>query len=94
MATLATAATLFLYLGCALAAIRLQRTGEMERSAWLTLLASIGAVYSIWTFAGAGAEATGWGVVLLATGVPIYMLMRRSPRSSPASEVSPAAPLE
>lgn len=94
MALLATAATLFLYLGCALAAVRLQRTGEMERSALLTLLASIGALYSIWTFAGAGTVATGWGVVLLATGVPVYMLMRRSPRSSPAAEVSPAAPAE
>jgi APA family basic amino acid/polyamine antiporter len=90
MALLATAATLFLYLGCALAALVLQRTGEVERSTKLTVLASLGALYAVWTFSSAGAEATGWGAVLLATGLPVYFFMRWRVATRPAA--APAAP--
>ncbi|HUE79516.1 MAG TPA: amino acid permease [Sphingomicrobium sp.] len=94
MALLATAATLFLYLACALAALRLQRTERIERSALLTIMASLGAGYAVWTFAGAGAEATAWGTVLLATSVPVYFLMRWRAGSTPSPALAPAAPRE
>ncbi|HEU0311139.1 MAG TPA: amino acid permease [Sphingomicrobium sp.] len=92
MALLSTAATLFLYLGCALSALKLQRDGSIKYSLLLTTVAILGALYAIGTFVGAGAEATGWGVVLLATSVPIYFLMRRS-AATPAATVQ-AAPSE
>ena len=60
MALLATAATLVLYLTAALATLRRIGRGELRGIA-LAILASIGAVYSAWTFYGAGKEATLWG---------------------------------
>jgi APA family basic amino acid/polyamine antiporter len=84
MALLATAATLVLYLMASLVALRLIARGLL-RGVLLAALASVGAVYSLWTLYGAGKEAVGWGAVLLATGVPVYLLMRRANRSSPAA---------
>ena len=48
------------------------------KGALVTGCALIGGAYALWTFYGAGAEATGWGAALLATGIPVYFLMRRS----------------
>jgi hypothetical protein len=44
-------------------------------------------IYSIWTLIGAGLEATGWGLALLAMGLPVYAVMsrRRRPDSSTLS---------
>lgn len=89
MALLATAATLVLYLVAALSALLLTANGRL-RSGLVTLLAFVGAVYSVWTLYGAGTEATGWGAVLLATGIPVYLIMRKL-RSSPAPAGDPAA---
>jgi basic amino acid/polyamine antiporter, APA family len=69
MALFATVNTLFLYLLCSVAAIRL----NLPKA-----LAVVGAIYSIWTFYGAGFEPTAWGLVALATGVPVYFAVRRS----------------
>ena len=84
MALLATVAALILYLICAAAALKLMRSGEMPRSKPLAILAIVGAVYAIWTLFGAGMEATAWGAVLLASGVPVYLLMARNRRGQPA----------
>ncbi|MDQ3139235.1 MAG: amino acid permease, partial [Pseudomonadota bacterium] len=81
MALLATVATLVAYLASALSALRLLGNGRVERSALLAILAILGLLYSVWTLYGAGAEATGWGAVLLASGVPVYLLMRRAARA-------------
>jgi APA family basic amino acid/polyamine antiporter len=84
MALLSTAAALILYLACALAALRLQQRRLLPRSTVLTLLAALAALYSIWTLYGAGYEATAWGAALLAAGIPVYLLMRRSSRAAAA----------
>jgi APA family basic amino acid/polyamine antiporter len=88
---LATVATLVLYLAGALAMLVLLKRGQ-TKSAIVTAAAILGAIFAIWTFYGAGAEATGWGAVLLATGIPVYFLMRLRGGSSLAEEVSPVAP--
>lgn len=80
MALLATAASLFAYLFCSLAVLRLMQQGRMARSKGLGAVAAVAAVYSAWTFYGAGWSVTFWGLVLLAAGVPIYWLMRRAAR--------------
>ena len=85
MALLATVATLVMYVITALAALRLMKRGDIRRTAALVAAASLGTVYGFWTFYGAGAEATGWGAVLLASGIPVYFLMRRL-RETPPDE--------
>jgi APA family basic amino acid/polyamine antiporter len=89
MALLATAATLVLYLVAALAALVLTANGRL-RAGVVTALAFVGAVYAAWTLYGAGREATGWGAVLLATGIPVYLIMMYG-RSTPAAADDPAA---
>ena len=88
---LATVATLVLYLAGALAMLAFLKRGQ-AKGAVATAAALIGATYAAWTFYGAGAEATGWGAVLLATGIPVYFLMRSRRGSSPVEELNPVAP--
>jgi APA family basic amino acid/polyamine antiporter len=81
MILLATVATLVLYLAASLAVLALLRRGKAANGALVILAAALGAIYALWTFYGAGAEATGWGAVLLATGIPVYFVMRRTSKT-------------
>lgn len=65
---LSTSAALWLYLACALAAWRL----GVARG-----FAAIGAAYACWTLWGAGLAASGWSLVLMAAGLPLYWWARR-----------------
>ena len=47
------------------------------------VVACLALVYSIYALTGAGAEALGWGAVLLLAGVPVYLWMRHTTRHSP-----------
>ena len=85
MALLSTAATLVLYLACAAASLKLTFTGRMPRSTPFLIIAGLGLIYAMWTFYGAGLEASGWIVVLLIAGSPLYLLL---PRSAPADHPS------
>ena len=91
MALLATVATLVLYFVAGISALRLTALGTLPRGA-LTAVAIAGTLYALWTLYGAGLEATGWGAVLLATGVPVYVFMRSRGGSSRAAAENPAAP--
>ena len=73
---------------CALAALKFAGIGRV-RSALVVGASGLGCVYSLWTFYGAGLEATGWGAVLLASGLPVYVLMRRSSRAAAARPAVP-----
>jgi APA family basic amino acid/polyamine antiporter len=65
---LSTSATLWLYLACAMAALKL----GIARG-----LAAIGAVYALWTLWGAGLDASGLSLVLMLAGLPLWWLSRR-----------------
>jgi len=65
---LSTSAALWLYLACALAAWKL----KVSR-----VFAAAGAVYSVWTLWGAGIEASGWSLVLMLAGLPLYWWAKR-----------------
>jgi APA family basic amino acid/polyamine antiporter len=65
---LSTSATLWLYLACAMAALKL----GIARG-----LAAIGAVYALWTLWGAGIDASGLSLVLMLAGLPLWWLSRR-----------------
>ena len=81
IALLATTASLFTYLACALAALKLQRDGLVPGSRLLTVVAILAGLYAVFTLFGAGREAVMWGVVLLAAGFPVHLLMRRTART-------------
>ncbi|MCP1472054.1 APA family basic amino acid/polyamine antiporter [Sphingobium sp. OAS761] len=68
MALLATSATLWLYVGCALAGIRLRI---------VVPAAVIGLGYALWTLWGAGITACGSSILLMAAGLPVYWWARR-----------------
>jgi APA family basic amino acid/polyamine antiporter len=69
MALLTTAVTLWFYLACAAAALK-------QRIALPTALA--GGAFGVWCLVGAGWEATGLSLVLMAAGLPVYWWTRRT----------------
>lgn len=73
---LSTSATLWLYLVCALAALRL----NIARAA-----GSVGAVYAVWALWGAGPVASGLSLVLMLSGLPVLWWTRRRLRTSQIS---------
>lgn len=77
MVLLSTTASLFAYLACCLALLRLQATGRIPRTFGLTLIALLAGLYSVGAVVGAGLEAALWGIVLLFAGLPVHLVMRR-----------------
>jgi APA family basic amino acid/polyamine antiporter len=82
MLLLSTTATLVLYLTCSVGLLVLVRRGSLgalgAHVRWLVLAGALGALYSLWTLYGAGAQALLWGLVLFASAVPVFYLMRRA----------------
>jgi APA family basic amino acid/polyamine antiporter len=68
MALLATSATLWLYVGCALASLRFRL---------VVPAALIGLGYALWTLWGAGLVASGSSILLMGAGLPFYWWARR-----------------
>jgi len=68
MALLATAASLWLYLACAAAALRLKIAMPA---------ALVGLLYAMWTLWGAGGTASGLSVLLMLSGLPLYWWTKR-----------------
>ncbi|AMK24463.1 MULTISPECIES: amino acid permease [unclassified Sphingobium] len=67
MALLSTSATLWLYVGCALAALRFRL---------VVLAALVGLAYALWTLWGAGLVPSGASFLLMAGGFPFYAWAR------------------
>jgi len=76
---LSTSAALWLYLACALAAWRLRIARHF---------ALVGALYALWTLWGAGIEASGWSLVLMLAGLPLYWWAKRESRGTPTPVAS------
>jgi basic amino acid/polyamine antiporter, APA family len=68
LGTLATSAVLWLYLGCALAALRLRVAVRV---------ASVSLIYSLWALWGAGITVSLLSLVLMLSGLPFYWYARR-----------------
>lgn len=81
---LSTTASLVMYLVCALAALKLKSTGRLKSSMALIVVSAAAAIYALWAISGAGAEAVGWGAVLLVAGLPVYFITRRDAVTSQA----------
>ena len=67
MALLTTSVTLWLYLACALAALK-------QRLAMPT--AVVGVIFAIWSLIGAGWDASGLSIILMLMGLPLYWWTR------------------
>jgi APA family basic amino acid/polyamine antiporter len=76
MALLSTSVTLFTYLICSMAALKLRDEGVLAPSAMLVPAAILGLAYSLGTIYGAGLEAAKWAAALLLSGIPVWLAMR------------------
>ena len=86
---LATVANLVLYLVATIAILAMIKRGQTS-GALLVSAAVLGTIFALWAFYGAGREATGWGAVLVATGIPVYFLTRWRAGSNRLAAASPA----
>lgn len=80
---LSTLATLVPYLFCAMAALRLMQTDgpvPLTRPRAVLLLAA--AAYAFWTIYGAGQETVFWGFLLLLSGLPVFVWLRRGQQAA------------
>lgn len=82
MLRLTTAATLWLYLGVCVSALKL----GLARIA-----AAAGLAFALWAMWGSGIEAAGLSLLLMASAVPLYLL--RSVGAAPAQQPACAAPV-
>ncbi|CAH0349255.1 MAG: amino acid permease [Sphingobium sp.] len=77
MALLSTSATLWLYLGCAAAALRFR----------VAIPAGVlGVAYALWTLWGAGLSVSGLSLVLMLAGLPLYWWARRGAKRLPPAQ--------
>ena len=76
IALVATTASLFAYLACALAALKLRASRRIGGSALFSLVAIAAGAYSVFTLVGAGGQAVLLGLGLLVVGLPFYWVMR------------------
>jgi APA family basic amino acid/polyamine antiporter len=76
LALVSTAANLVLYFGCAAALVRLAAMRTIRASTPMLAITALGIAYSLWTFHGAGLEASAWTLLLCAAGLPIYLVVR------------------
>lgn len=77
IALVATTASLVMYLACAAAALTLLKRRRLAATMPFAAVAVLALLYSLLTLYGAGAEAMGWGLVLLLAGLPLHLVMRR-----------------
>lgn len=78
LALLATLANLVPYLFCAMAALRLmKRDGPVPLTPARAVVLLGAAAYAMWTLYGAGQETVFWGFLLLLSGLPVYVWLRR-----------------
>lgn len=86
LTVVATAATLPLYFGSALALIALRQRGDLPRArSWLPGLAALAAVaYCAWASIGIGREPLLWMLVLGGAGIPIYFWSQLAQRRGTA----------
>jgi APA family basic amino acid/polyamine antiporter len=86
LALISTTASLVAYLACALAALWLQRNGRLKRSVLLIAACFLGFAYSAWAVYGVGWIPAASGVALMASGLPVYLMMRLGPQGSGPGE--------
>ena len=78
LALLATLAALVPYVFCAMAALRLMKsTGPVPLTRGRAVVVVAAFAYAVWMIYGAGQETVFYGFLLLLSGVPVYVWLRR-----------------
>jgi APA family basic amino acid/polyamine antiporter len=85
MGMMSTAITLIVYFFVMAAALAEYRRGGFGRLRTVPLLAVGGLAFIVWALVGIGLGSDKWSLVLFLSGVPVYVLMRRS-RPAEAAE--------
>lgn len=80
MVLVTTSVTLIFYAAGMLASFRLAR--GRNAGAGFAILASMGLIYAVWTFYGAGVEASAWSLLMTLAGAPIYWFTVRALRTA------------
>jgi APA family basic amino acid/polyamine antiporter len=91
MVLVTTSVSLIFYLIGTLAALWLRAKGRLQGSAGFVLIGCAAVAYCLWAFYGAGVKESLWSLGMTAVAIPVYLLMRRANRSSPAAAARPAA---
>lgn len=91
MLLVTTSVNLIFYIACVLAYLKLAREGELAASPAFLAITFAALGYALWAVYGAGIEASLWSFGMTAAAIPLYLIMRRVGRSSPAAETRPAA---
>lgn len=73
--------TLVLYTGVTAAALRLMAQRRLK-GLLLGICATLGLLFSFWSYWGAGKEASLWGLALVATGFPVWLAVRRGKKKA------------
>ncbi len=86
-------ATLVLYVACSGGALTILFRRGLG-GPLLAVCALVALAFSLWSFWGAGLQPSLWGLALVATGIPVWFVVRRSRRLSPTpgEAANPAAP--
>lgn len=76
---LATLSTLVPYTFCSLAGFLLARSdARMKMSAGASAVSALAFCYALWAIGGAGADVVYWGFLLLMSGLPVYVWIKRA----------------
>ena len=75
---ISTATNLVIFVLCTVAVIRFMIDGRVPRTIGLMICATIALLFAAWALYGSGTESLLWGGVLIAAGLPIYLIARRA----------------
>ena len=91
MGMMSTAITLIVYFFVMTAALAEYRRGRFGRLPTVPILALAGLAFIVWALVGIGLGSDKWSLVLFLSGVPVYVLMRRSRPAAEAAEETAVA---
>lgn len=86
MGMMSTAITLIVYFFVMIAALTEYRRGRFGRKPTIPALAVAGLAFVIWALVGIGLGSDKWSMLLFVSGIPVYLLMRRSRPATEATE--------
>lgn len=91
MGMMSTAITLIVYFFVMIAALTEYARGRFGRRPTVPALAIAGLAFAIWALVGIGLGSDKWSAILFLSGIPVFLLMRRSRPAAEAAEQAAVA---